>query len=113
MNWDQICGQIPDSDNVQKMAYLNEVDFIKIFVMKPENGMYLNIFEIIYVLFFYWPKLILYWSKKLQVLLPVRDIKETKTPIQKFTNSRIESAAKCLLNPLKFYLKCRIRNNTP
>ena len=23
------------------MAYLNEVDFIKIFVMKPENGMYL------------------------------------------------------------------------
>ena len=40
MNWDQICGQIPDSDNVQKMAYLNEVDFIKIFVMKPENGMY-------------------------------------------------------------------------
>ena len=41
MNWDQICGQIPDSDTVQKMAYLNEVDFIKIFVMKPENGMYL------------------------------------------------------------------------
>ena len=68
MNWDQICGQIPDSDNVQKMAYLNELDFIKIFVMKPENGMCLYIFEIIYVLLFYWPKSILNWSNKFKKL---------------------------------------------
>ena len=81
MNWDQICGQIPDSDNVQKMAYLNEVDFIKIFVMKPENGMYLYIFEIIYVLFFYWPKSILNWSKKFNVLWHQ---KKTKPLIHEF-----------------------------